>query len=119
MTASYFEFLKNINHVSFGKLTFSREKENIRHIFESVEKSLKEAGVCATVSPTEKLEKRLKYANEGDIVASGLKFIIETTGHGIMTTAHDHKLCLDLRTSAYIWSIDKIFKSYQSAGLAM
>uniref|UniRef100_A0A1Q3FT11 glutamate dehydrogenase [NAD(P)(+)] n=1 Tax=Culex tarsalis TaxID=7177 RepID=A0A1Q3FT11_CULTA len=119
VTASYFEYLKNLNHISFGKLSFRQEAENLRQILKSVQDSLREAGVCVEVKPTEELSHYLDNASEADVVASGLKYVLETAGLGIMTIANQHQLCLDLRTAAYIWSVEKIFKTYEGAGLSM
>ncbi|XP_053698636.1 glutamate dehydrogenase, mitochondrial-like [Sabethes cyaneus] len=119
VTASYFEYLKNINHISFGKLSFRQESENLREVLKSVQDSLRDASVCVEVNPTEALSHYLDNASEADVVASGLKYVLETAGRGIMTVANQHKLCLDLRTAAYIWSVEKIFKACDGAGLSM
>lgn len=42
VTVSYFEFLKNINHVSFGKLTTKRDNNMIHEIFNSINECLGE-----------------------------------------------------------------------------
>ena len=47
VTVSYFEYLKNINHVSFGKLTMRRQHQLINEIFNSINEGLGGKGkVC-------------------------------------------------------------------------
>ncbi|XP_058118471.1 glutamate dehydrogenase, mitochondrial [Anopheles ziemanni] len=119
VTASYFEYLKNINHISFGKLSFRHESQNLREVLASVQESLRSAGVCVTISPSKHLKHYFDHASEADVVTSGLQFVMETAAKGIMSVASQHQLCLDVRTAAYIWSVEKIFKSYEEAGLSM
>lgn len=119
VTVSYFEYLKNINHVSFGKMTFKQEKDNILQIFRSVENSLRCSGLNVNICPTPDLLKNLDDASEAAVVNSGLELVMERAGYGILETANEYELCNDLRTAAYIWSLKKIFKSYEGSGLAM
>lgn len=44
---------------------------------------------------------------------------MESSGMGIIETAKKYNLNMDLRTASYVWSIEKIFRSYEGAGLAM
>lgn len=46
VTVSYFEFLKNINHVSYGKLSIKRDNSIIHEIFNSINESMGEEKVC-------------------------------------------------------------------------
>jgi len=122
VTVSYFEWLKNLNHVSYGRLSFKYERESNYHLLESVQNSLErrfgKVGGKITITPSEEFNKRMSGASEKDIVQSGLDYSMERTAIDIMNTANELDLGLDLRTAAYVNSISKIFDTYKNAGLA-
>ena len=61
VTVSYFEWLKNLNHVSYGRLTFKYERESNYHRFGRV-------GGAIPVTPSREFNDRMSGASEKVLV---------------------------------------------------
>uniref|UniRef100_A0A8C9HT53 Glutamate/phenylalanine/leucine/valine/L-tryptophan dehydrogenase C-terminal domain-containing protein n=1 Tax=Piliocolobus tephrosceles TaxID=591936 RepID=A0A8C9HT53_9PRIM len=108
VTVSYFEWLKNLNHVSYGHLTFKYERDSNYNLLMSVQESLegkfgKHGGTVPIVSTAE-IQDRISGASEKDIMHSGLAYTMERSARQIIT-------------AAYVNAIEKVFKVYNEAGM--
>lgn len=114
VTVSYFEFLKNINHVSYGKMSSKRESSIINEIFNSFNECMPDN----KININEKLLAIRDCTSEEAIVDYGMQTVLERAGDGIKATAHEYSLCNDLRIAAHIYSINKIFDALECSGIS-
>lgn len=111
VTVSYFEWLKNISHVRFGRMG-KRFDENVNNRFiETIERM---TGKDMTAA-----EKMLlsRGAEERDLVVSGLEDTMIFAYNEIKDIAAKNPKIKDLRTAAFVSSIDKVATSYLQLGL--
>jgi len=119
VTVSYFEWLKNLNHVSYGRLTWDFTEAQNRALLSSVGDSLRGHSKeleNLDIQPNENLMKKINGASEKDIVHSGLGFTMKRSGERIMDVGKEFNLGLDIRTAAYISSLQKVYQVMKEAG---
>ena len=108
---SYFEWLKNISHVRFGRMDRLSDEGSNHRIIETVERM---TGKSLT---NQERSFVARGAEEEDIVNSGLEDTMVAAYHAIMETMRSKKKVDDMRTAAFVSSIDKIAVSYELLGI--
>ena len=116
VTVSYFEWVKNLSHIRFGRM--QRRQEEGRHdlLIQELERLSNEKSLGWTLSPDFKA-KYLKGAGELELVRSGLDDTMRTAYQAMREVWHGRQDVGDLRVAAYIVSIGRIASAYQSKGL--
>ncbi len=112
VTVSYFEWIKNLSHVRFGRME-RRFDEQVRRGF--VERFQERTG--QELFKSDELTRMVRGAGERDLVNSGLEETMITAYQQIrdIMARHDHGI--DLRTAAFINAIDKIALCYEDLGI--
>ncbi|MBC7138142.1 MAG: Glu/Leu/Phe/Val dehydrogenase [Defluviimonas sp.] len=116
VTVSYFEWVKNLSHIKFGRM--ERRQEEARHklLVDELERLSADKGLGWTLSPGFK-EKYLRGADELELVRSGLDDTMRIAYQSMREVWHSHPQVSDLRMAAYVVAIDRVAKSYRSKGL--
>ncbi|MDB5248171.1 MAG: Glu/Leu/Phe/Val dehydrogenase [Segetibacter sp.] len=111
VTVSYFEWLKNLSHVRYGRLE-KRFTENMnKHILGQIE-NLTGKNVDA------KERTFIEHgADEVDLVHSGLEETMVTATKEIMDVWKSNPGIPDMRTAAYVCAINKVATSYAELGI--
>lgn len=116
VTVSYFEWVKNLSHIRFGRM--QRRQEESRHelIVGELQKLSEHLGDQWSMTPDFKT-KYLRGAGELELVRSGLDDTMRTAYQAMRDMWHSRDDVHDLRTAAYLVSIGRVASSYQAKGL--
>ncbi|WP_435141297.1 Glu/Leu/Phe/Val family dehydrogenase [Pseudopelagicola sp. nBUS_19] len=116
VTVSYFEWVKNLSHIRFGRM--QRRQEEARHqlVIDELERLDRYLGDAWSMTPAFK-EKYLRGADELELVRSGLDDTMRIAYQSMREVWHDRADVGDLRTAAYLVSINKVAASYRAKGL--
>jgi glutamate dehydrogenase (NAD(P)+) len=111
VTVSYFEWLKNLSHVRYGRLE-KRFTENMNtHILGQIE----ELSGKKVKGPSR--EMILHGPDEVDLVYSGLEETMINATREIMETWQENPAIPDMRTAAYVVAINKVATAYAELGI--
>ena len=116
VTVSYFEWVKNLSHIRFGRM--QRRQEEARHqlVIDELERLSSDTGIGWTLSPDFK-QRYLRGADELELVRSGLDDTMRIAYQSMREVWHERQDVDDLRTAAYLVAIDKVAASYRAKGL--
>ncbi len=111
VTVSYFEWLKNLSHMRFGRLEKRFDQNTYLNLVNLVErqtgKSIKEREKTVLA----------RGADEIDLVRSGLEETMVTAYWQIREIMHRKKDVKDLRTAAFVNALGKIASDYINLGV--
>jgi len=111
VTVSYFEWIKNLSHIRFGRLDRRFEEMRGRQIVDVIE-------AVSGKSVPDKLRIQLMHgASELDLVCSGLDDTMREAYQHIRHVYLGRDNVPDLRTASFVVAIEKIAQSYKEMGL--
>jgi glutamate dehydrogenase (NAD(P)+) len=116
VTVSYFEWVKNLSHIRFGRM--QRRAEEARHhlLVDELERLSADKGLGWTLNPGFK-ETYLRGAGELELVRSGLDDTMRSAYQAMREVWHSRADVEDLRMAAYLVSIGRVAQTYRSKGL--
>ena len=111
VTVSYFEWLKNLSHVRYGRME-KRFTENMNtHILTQIEE------LSGKKVEDKERDFILHGADEVDLVHSGLEETMISATREIMEIWKKNPEIPDMRTAAYVNAINKVATSYAELGI--
>ncbi|MCI0693097.1 Glu/Leu/Phe/Val dehydrogenase [candidate division KSB1 bacterium] len=111
VTVSYFEWLKNLSHVRFGRMGKRFEESMNKRMLQAVEE------LTGKKFPQNIFDQIAHGADEEDLVNSGLEETMISAYNQMNEIRKQHGGKVDLRTAAFINAIDKVARSYMELGI--
>jgi glutamate dehydrogenase (NAD(P)+) len=111
VTVSYFEWLKNLSHVRFGRLTKRFEYNAANNLVNAIQ-----TYTGKTISDRDK-SVLIKGPDEIDLVRSGLEETMINAYHTIRDQWHSDSRIEDMRTAAFVVAINKVGSDYMNLGI--
>ena len=111
VTVSYFEWIRNLAHIRFGRMERRYDEMRGSHLANALE------SMTGANLPKQVRDELVKGAAELDLVRSGLDDTMRLAYQEISKKRRDNHKISDLRTAAYVVSIEKISRSYLDIGV--
>ena len=111
VTVSYFEWLKNLSHMRFGRMEKRFDQNAYSNIVKMVEK------VTGKAITQRQRQLIVKGADEIDLVRSGLEETMITAYHQIRTIKKRKRKIQGLRSAAFVSALNKISSDYLTMGI--
>ena len=116
VTVSYFEWVKNLSHIRFGRMRRKQEESRQRLLINELIRIMGEMDSKAKLTEGF-INNYLRGAGEIELVRSGLDDTMCTAYQSMREVWHAREDVEDLRVAAYLVAIERIAKSYQTKGL--
>jgi glutamate dehydrogenase (NAD(P)+) len=111
VTVSYFEWVKNLTHLRFGRMEKRFDERTYHNLLSLV------AERTGQSIPEEEMARLFHGASEEDLVNSGLEETMALAYRRIHQIREEYGEKADLRTAAFIDAIDKIAVCYEDLGI--
>jgi len=111
VTVSYFEWLKNLSHMRFGRMEKRFDHNTYNNLVTTIE------NMTGKKIGAQERDFLTKGAEEVDLVRSGLEETMINSYNQIRETWKRKKGVEDLRTAAFICALNKISSDYMAMGI--
>ena len=111
VTVSYFEWLRNLSHVRFGRMGKRFEESMQTSMLKAIEK------ITGTELTQAEMQQIAHGPDEADLVNSGLEDTMIVAYNQIRETQKQNREEVDLRTASFISAINRIATSYMELGI--
>ena len=116
VTVSYFEWVKNLSHIRFGRMRRRQEETRNSLLVKELNRILKASGLKTRLS-NEFIKKYSEGAGEIELVRSGLDDTMVNAYQAMSETWNSRDDVDSLRLAAYLLSIERIASTYHAKGL--
>lgn len=111
VAVSYFEWIKNISHIRFGRLDRRLDENRGQTIIDVLEE------IANTEIPQRFRNQLMRGADELDLIRSGLDDTMRIAYQDIREIWRSRREVTDIRTAAYVDAINKIATAYRELGM--